>query len=116
MTIKELFENYEFHDSLLTKVNFDVDKKELIMDINLCNYEQKDFKEGDDENIDIAIKFSGCESYDGLLGVLDTHSILETILNNEKQITFNVMDDMSNDYYELSIHADFVEIITNTNA
>lgn len=115
MTIKELFENYEFHDSLINKIEFNKEKRTLSMNIELCNYEQRNYKESDDETSIVDFIFEGCDTYNDLVGELDAYSILETVLNSDNQITFNVMDDFSNEYYELHISAKKVEVITKTN-
>lgn len=111
MKMIDFFNNYEFHDSLLNKIDFNKEKKTLSMNIELCNYEQKNYKEDDEETSIVDVVFSGCESYDGLSGNLNTHSILETVLNSDNQITFNVMDDLTNDYYELVVQANTVNVL-----
>lgn len=111
MNLKDFYNNYEFHDSLLNKIDFNKENGILTMNIELCNYEQKNYKETDDETSIIDVVFKECKSYDGLVGELDSYSILETVLNNDDQITFNVMDDFNDDYYELHIQADSVEVL-----
>ncbi|MDO4941132.1 MAG: hypothetical protein Q4E33_05530 [Erysipelotrichaceae bacterium] len=111
MKINEFYKNYEFHDSLINNIKFNQEKGTLSINIELCNYEQKYYKEGDDEIIIIDVIFKGCKSYDSLVGELDAYSILDTVLNNDNQITFNVLDDFNDNYYELHIQADSVEVL-----
>lgn len=59
MTLREVEDSYDFHDSILEKIYYEEAKAILIID--LCNWRQKDFKEGGPEMIRVKLILNSSE-------------------------------------------------------
>jgi len=111
MTLLELFTKYEFHDSLLNKIEYTPEQKTLIFEIDFCYFMQKEYNDGEPENGIIKLIFNDVENYNNITGEFDMLSILETKLSDNKCITFNILNDVTNDFYELSIETNNVDFV-----
>jgi hypothetical protein len=58
MKISELFKTLEFHDSPVIDIQYLADKKQLILEIELCNYDQEGYEEGEPELLPGQLIFS----------------------------------------------------------
>lgn len=63
MTIDEFFEHYHFHDSGVNNIIYDAEVKKLHLDIDLCNYEQEGYQEGDPEVSPATLVFTDIENF-----------------------------------------------------
>jgi len=103
--------NYDFHDSLLENISFDEKTKKLRLDIDFCNWKQKNYVDGDAETYMIALVFERFFSA----------TIPEIKLNSDQIVGFNVTDnqkvkieaynDVVKDCYSVIINAKEVEIV-----
>jgi hypothetical protein len=77
MKIFEFKEQYDLHDSLVEKIYNSNGK--LILDIDLCNWRQKDYKETEDEMKMIRLCFQNVKDYsfDGSSEEVDSDTILK---------------------------------------
>lgn len=77
MKISEFKDQYDLHDSLVEKI--DNSNGKVILDIDFCNWRQKDYKETDDEMKKIRLCFQNVKDYalDGSSGEVDSDTILE---------------------------------------
>jgi|GEM_PF-765821 len=77
MKIATFIEEYDLHDSLLENISINGEK--LILDINLCNWRQKNYSPEEDEMKVIKITFEYIQNYhlDSTNDTVDSDSILE---------------------------------------
>lgn len=109
MKINELLNKYTFHDSLLENISYDKDNKKLILTIDFCFWMQNDYDESQPETGNIKLLFNNIESYDGLVGDIDSYSILKTSYDND-ELTISLLDDFHDEYHEITIHSQNVII------
>jgi hypothetical protein len=76
MKITELVKKYYFHDSGIAKVEFDPEAQEAILLIDFCNWMQKDYSDGEEENIVLKLLFSDVSRISGEKPLLDVNDIL----------------------------------------
>lgn len=110
MKIKELLDNYYFHDSLVEKIVFE--NHAVDMTIDFCFWMQEGYDEKDPETGIINLHFPSVADMTGLTGEIDDYSILESWYD-DGCITFLIMDDFHNISYDLKIipAADEVEVL-----
>lgn len=99
MTIEELNNKYYFHDSMITNINYLAGEKILIILMDLCNWAQENYKEGEPELLKLEIIFEGIEEYDGITGEIDYFSIFKTDVENGK-LHLLIEDDFHQESYE----------------
>ena len=104
MKINELLSKYTFHDSLLENISYDKENNTLILTIDFCFWMQTDYEESQPETGHIKLSFNNIENYDGLIGDIDSYSILNTSYENDT-LTFSLLDDFHDEYHEIKIHA-----------
>lgn len=81
MKVKDMVENINFHDSNVIKLLYENNIVKLKLD--LCMWQQKDYKEGDSEQKEILLVFNAVEDY-----IWDS-------LKTEKDIDYDTILDMS---------------------
>ncbi|MBN2909203.1 hypothetical protein JQC72_06660 [Polycladomyces sp. WAk] len=59
----EMLRNINLHDSLMESIHFIEDKKELRINLELCNWKQKNYKEGEAELVSKILIFKDVEEY-----------------------------------------------------
>ncbi|MFL0197611.1 hypothetical protein ACJDU8_18870 [Clostridium sp. WILCCON 0269] len=64
MKLHKLLEDYDLHDSLVEDIQFDADKKRLIIGIELCNWRQKSYKENEPEMLSCKLIFDRVRKYE----------------------------------------------------
>lgn len=109
MLIKDFFERYTLHDSLVDSILYDDVKKELRMTIDFCYWMQDGYDESDPETGIIILTFEGVDAYNGIIGEIDSFSILDFLYDN-KTVTMNILDDFHDEFYELCFVADAVTL------
>lgn len=55
---------YNFHDSLIEKADYLFSEKKVEIIIELCNWQQTDYKDSDPEMLTICMVFDGVEKYE----------------------------------------------------
>lgn len=88
MEINEFFESNSFHDSWIESIDFNEDKKDLILKIDFCNAMQDWYKKERMEKAEIkTLKFVDVEEYNMLEDVLvESDSILKINVTRENLI------------------------------
>ena len=99
MTIEELNKKYYFHDSCITKIEYDPSLKTLCFYMDFCNWAQADYKESDPELLQAKLSLDGIDAYDGPSGEIDYFSIGNPELKEGKYFLF-IEDDINKEYYE----------------
>lgn len=61
--MKSSLDKYNLHDSLVNNIQYDNIEKKLIIDIELCNWLQSDYTEGESEMMNGTIEFTGISNY-----------------------------------------------------
>lgn len=104
MTLQEFQSKYNFHDSFFESMKYDEHNAELVLIINFAFWMQKDFPDGNEENGLLKVTFHNVTDYKckggdpsgNFVGILNTASDGDTFI-------FNMFDDESGDFIELSI-------------
>ena len=109
MKINELLNKYTFHDSLLENISYDKENSILTLTIDFCFWMQNDYDESQPETGHIKLLFKNIENYDGLVGDIDSYSILKTSYANDV-LTISLLDDFHDEYHEITIHSQNVII------
>ncbi len=105
-------ELYDFHDSLLESVNYDIKNKKINIEVDFCCWKQIQYKENDDETAIIVLCFENVE-YANIPDVtLNSDEIIDFILlENNTLLKIGAFNDIDNIAYEILIKADTVKII-----
>ena len=109
MKINELVSRSTFHDSLLENILYENENSKLILTIDFCFWMQNDYDESQPETGYIKLLFNNIENYDGLVGDIDSYSILKTSYDNDV-LTISLLDDFHDEYHEITIHSQNVII------
>ena len=114
MTLYELANKYNFHDSLLEKVVYNEKNKLLKMEIDLCNWQQQWYKDGESETELISIIFKDVIKADISELPLNSDEIIEVILLNDIANTIGLQivafNDINNTLHTFKIYADDVRV------
>ena len=110
MTGSEFVANYIMHDSLIDSVDVQEGGTRVVLMIDFAFWMQNDYKELDPETGSIRVTFKDVSYYD-LPEDADWNeiSILETSLENGR-IKFALMNDMTDEYLELIIETNAVDV------
>ena len=110
MTGSEFVAHYIMHDSLIDSVEVQDEGTRIVLMIDFAFWMQNGYKESDPETGSIKVTFNNVSFYD-IPDDADWNeiSILETRLENG-QIKFALMNDMTDDYLELVIESNNVEV------
>ena len=116
MTLKELQDRYYMHDSYFEKIIYDKSRNEVELLINFAYWMQDWYKDTDPENALLRCTFKGVSLYDHTWDEIDckTLGILKTDVT-DNTVTF-ALDDISDDYHELKITAESVDVQEYTKA
>lgn len=81
----EFFEKFNLHDSLVNNVYFKDQK--LILDLDLCNWKQSNYREEQPEIINGLLTFSNAQEYETELKLFvpDSNEILEVTVTSTKE-------------------------------
>ncbi len=110
MSIQELLNKYDFHDSLIENVSYDTVQNSVKMKIDFCNWMQDGYSNSSPETSIIYLFFCDVTDFKGPQGDIDDFSILEvTIIDNF--ITFMILDDFHDVNYEIKISCKTVDMI-----
>ncbi len=108
VTIKELDENYYFHDSCITHISFSEEHKELEIVLDFCNWAQKDYKSDDPELVELKLTFYGVSDYTGPVGEIDYYSVVDSKTDKDRYY-LRLEDDINKQFYEISIMPSNIE-------
>ena len=108
MTIKDFVANYIMHDSLIDKVEILENGSTIVLWIDFAFWMQEDYNENDPETGSLKVTFKNVIHYMIPENVnWDEISILESKTDGD-YIKFALINDMTDDYLEISIKADSV--------
>ena len=108
MTLSELNRKFNFHDSFIDFIHFDKFQHEVTLKIELCNWMQRDYREGEPETSEVQFVFSGVKDCEGPIGDFDEMTVLKTQFLPEDKFVFMLSDLSSHEYYEFIIAAEAV--------
>lgn len=109
MTNKEFVENYIMHDSLIDSIETDNDGV-VRMVIDFAYWMQKDFVEGNPETGPLTVVFNNVSRFECPKDLpLSEISILKTSIE-EDAVKFALLNDMTNDCYDIIIVTSNIEI------
>lgn len=110
MTLLEFEKEYCFHDSYIESMKYNEDTAVLSLIINFAFWMQENYVEGEEETGLIKVDFSHVTDYtcEGdpagrFVGILDG------VVSGDSFV-FRLLDDMSNQYMELTVHATGVDV------
>ncbi len=105
MTLSELNQSFNFHDSFIDSIQFAKQRNEVFLTIDFCNWMQKGYKAGEPETSEIQFVFSDVQDFEGPAGDFDEMTILKTELHPGNKFIFKLSDLISHIYYEVQITA-----------
>ena len=113
--IPEAFVNrYDFHDSIIDSVATESNGTVIRMIIDFAFWMQEDYREGHAETGPLAVSFSEVKEYDCPDQLpLEEISILKASLQ-EDSIIFALLNDITDEYYEIRIKARDITVIDQT--
>ena len=114
MTISDFIEKYYLHDSGLDEIIVDQENRTVRLLVDLCNWMQDDYVEGEPEIKPIEIVFSGVSKCENLNRAIDKDFGDEFIAADmEDDGTFHAEIETYKDqeYYEIKIQAEDVQVI-----
>ena len=110
MTSKDFVDNYNMHDSLIDSVEISKETGKIVLTIDFAFWMQPGYSDSDPETGLIKVTFSNVSYYAYPDEInLDQVSILETSIESGN-VKFALIDDITDDSYEILIESDFVEI------
>lgn len=109
MTIQELCKKYYFHDSMITKISYSKDIKELEFMLEFCNWAQNDYKENDPELLKMKLTFESILDYDGITGDIDYFSVLDCDIVDDR-FHMLIEDDFHQEVYEFYLNPSNVKV------
>ncbi len=105
MNIKDLIQQYNFHDSSIESVQYNASKGKLDVTIDFCFWMQPDYKKEMPETGIILLSFIGVSSFNGKTGNYNSATILKIKPQSDNEILISLLDEFSNDYFEIVIVA-----------
>ncbi len=111
MMLSEMNQTFNFHDSFIDSIQFNKQQSEVILEIDFCNWMQRDYKDGEPETSKVQFTFSDVKAFEGPAGIFDEMTILETELRSGNKFVFKLSDLMSHNYCEIQIVAKKVNYI-----
>lgn len=112
MTIKEFVQNYNLHDSLLERIDYDKEAATVTLHVDFCYWQQNSYTDEMPETGNIIIKFSKCVDFQYIPYRINSDEISKVVSNNENEIVLTVFNDLSGKYIELKIIASSVSVQT----
>ena len=112
MNAKEFVERFIMHDSLIDAMNVDDGNATVTMTVDFAFWMQKEYRDGDPETGLLYVTFRNVtklECSDEL--PFGDISILK-VTEEEGNLRFAIMNDMTNDYYNLLIRAESIDVNT----
>lgn len=110
MTIMKVFESYDFHDSILESAVFIEKENRVILEIDFCNWMQKDFITDMPETEIVQIIFEGVTFFRMDAERINSDSILAVEVGEENSVCFKMFNDMTEKYYTLFLTASSVQL------
>lgn len=113
MTISDFFKDYNLHDSLLERVEYDKENKQITFNIDFCYWQQKNYTDDMQETGMITLVFSEVNDFDYTPFEIDSDEIISVQNNSENELYFEVCNDMTEECHSLRIKAKHVEFLEN---
>lgn len=110
MTIKEFIQNYNLHDSLLEKIDYDEETATVNLYVDFCYWQQNNYTDEMPETGNIVIKFIGCTLLHYSPYQINSDEISKVVSNKENEIVLTVFNDLSENYIEIIINASSVSV------
>ncbi|MBR4261165.1 MAG: hypothetical protein IKQ33_04360 [Clostridia bacterium] len=110
MNKQDFVNNYNMHDSLINDISYSKEKNEFIMVIDFAFWMQKNYQPNKPETGLIKVKFSNLKKIIVPEDMkLDDISIIQTLIENDS-LKFSLMNDITDEYLEIIIDSDNIEI------
>lgn len=110
MTLTEFANKYDLHDSTIEKIEYDKNKKVATFKIDFCQWRQKDFVQGQAENVMIDVNFFAVKELELPNTISKSNTILDVHLILGNTIEIVVLNDDTDDVFILRIYADDVNV------
>ncbi len=114
MTPETFVNRYNFHDSIINSIITESGGTAIRMIIDFAFWMQEDYKEEHAETGPLAVSFSDVTEYDCPVQLpLEETSILNASFQ-DGSIIFALLNDMTDEYYEIRIKAQEISVIDQT--
>ena len=110
-----MINKYDLHDSLIENIKYLQHEKKLMIEIELCNWKQSSYHDGEPEMLKMLIGFTGVKKYwiDPETMAFQSDEILETILikgDTEGSEAIKIVLNGEKDIKIIEIFADEVKV------
>ena len=115
MTISEFAERYNLHDSFIEHAEYAEQRRKVILRICCALWMQQDYSEGTPETGSLTVTFRGVTSYSCNTDEPDGEfvGILRTTVNGEHTFEMVLLDEATDEIYEMRIAADDIDAVVD---
>ena len=107
MNFKELVDTYDFHDSLITKIQRGINVE---ITIDFCHWKQEYYNSSMSETGEVKLLCHNAIIDSPIDGDIDYYSILD-IVASDTQATINALDDFNDTEYTITITSALVKFV-----
>lgn len=107
MTTVEFARRFTLHDSIVKRIEYKQENRELHMILDFCWWMQKDYDESTSAPDMIELAFHGVPAYKGLQGAVDDYSILG-LETKDGEVSITLLDDYHDQQYKMAFRSDEV--------
>ena len=112
MNAKEFVEQFIMHDSLIDAMSVSDDDTTVTMTIDFAFWMQKGYREGDPETGLLKVTFHNVTKLECPDEIPFGEISILKVTEDDGNLRFAVMNDMTDDYYDLLIRAESIEVYT----
>ena len=110
MNAKEFVSGYIMHDSIIDAIKVDQERKAITMMIDFAFWMQREYQEGNPETGPLAIIFHNVTEYECPEALPFGEISILKVSEEDGRIQFAILNDMTDDYYDLFIKAESIEV------
>lgn len=111
MKISKLIKTYNLTGSLLETVQVDAIKRTIILELDFCYWQQKDYDDNDAETGMAGLIFSDCTKYNISNHTINSDEIVKATAIDDNTIDICVESDITEEYHHIEISAMNVELV-----
>ena len=111
MIIAQLFKKFNFYDSLLERVSCDLERKEVVLEIDFCYWQQVDYRDDMPETGLVRLVFSCVSAFEFDPYEICSDEIVKVACSDADTVLLEVYNDCADEYHTIRITADNVDFI-----
>ncbi len=110
MNISEFIQNYNLHDSLIEKVDYDEKNKIVTIIIDFCYWQQVGYTDDMPETGIIVVDFKNVSKFIFTSYQINSDEIIDVTYDETNGLSLILMNDILKDCVEINIYAETVNI------